>query len=179
MTQTPTIRRLSAADIADHMEALGTVLIACVEGGASVGFMPPMDHDKAAAFWSGVAEAVGRGERLVLAAETAAGIVGTVALVLAQPENQTHRADLSKMLVHPRARRNGIGQRLLQAAEDAARRAGKTLLVLDTVAGQAGDRLYTRAGWTAVGDIPDYALYPDGRMCATRIFYKPLRCSER
>ena len=89
-------------------------------------------------------------------------IVGTTQLVLDQPENQPHRADLAKMLVHRSARRQGLAERLLRAAEDTARECGKTLLVLDTVTGGDAERLYTRLGWQRVGSIPDYALWPQG-----------------
>ena len=176
MSATPTIlRSLGAAEAAAAVPALAQVLIDCVHGGASVSFMAPLAPARALAFWQGVAEAVARGERLLLVAHDGAGaIVGTVQLVLAQPDNQPHRADLAKMLVHRRARRQGIAQRLLSAAEDAARSAGKTVLVLDTVTGGDAERLYQRAGWQRVGEIPNYALMPDGALCSTTYFHKQL-----
>jgi GNAT superfamily N-acetyltransferase len=156
-----------------EIAGLSEVLIDCVEGGASVSFMLPLSRAKAEAFWRGAAASVGRGERLVLAAEdSAATIVGTVQVLLSQPENQPHRGDLAKMLVHRRARRRGVGEALLAAAECSALGAGKTLLVLDTVTGGDAERLYTRQGWQRCGEIPGYALWPDGRPCATTIFYK-------
>jgi GNAT superfamily N-acetyltransferase len=155
-----------------ELAGLSDVLIDCVEGGASVSFMLPMTRAKADAFWRGASAAAARGERLVFAAEDAAGtIVGTVQIILAQPENQPHRADLAKMLVHRRARRRGLGAALLTAAEEGARRAGKTLLVLDTASDDA-ERLYARYGWQRCGEIPSYALWPDGRPCATTFFFK-------
>jgi GNAT superfamily N-acetyltransferase len=157
----------------DELHALARVLIDCVEGGASVSFMHPLPLAKAVAFWRGVADDVARGARALLVAEDAAGIVGTVQLVLAQPENQPHRADLSKMLVHRRARRHGLGAALMHAAEETARACGKSLLVLDTASGDA-ERLYARMGWTAVGTVPDYALWPHGGLCATTFFYRRL-----
>lgn len=151
---------------------LSTVLIDCVEGGASVSFMLPMTLAKAEGFWRNVAASVARGERIVLAAEDATGaIVGTVTVVLQQPENQPHRGDVSKMLVHRSARRRGVGAALLTAAERQAQAAGKTLLVLDTASDEAS-RLYVRHGWQYCGVIPDYALLPDGPPCATTIYYK-------
>jgi GNAT superfamily N-acetyltransferase len=163
-------------NIGDHeIQGLSDVLIDCVEGGASVSFMLPMSRPKAIAFWRTIAASVARGERLVLAAEDDAGvIVGTVQVILAQPENQPHRGDLAKMLVHRRARRHGIGAALLAAAERSALSAGKTLLVLDTASGDA-ERLYARQGWQRCGQIPNYALWPDGSPCATTIFFKFLR----
>jgi GNAT superfamily N-acetyltransferase len=169
------IRRLQA--IGDReIQELSDVLIDCVEGGASVSFMFPMSRAKAEVFWRNMSASVARGERVVLAAEDAAGtIVGTVTVIWAQPENQPHRGDLAKMLVHRRARRQGIGAALLVAAERSALSAGKTLLVLDTVTGSDGERLYARHGWQRCGEIPNYALWPDGRPCATTIFFKFLR----
>lgn len=158
-----------------EIRGLSDVLIDCVEGGASVSFMSPMSRDKAEAYWRGVSTSVARGERLLFAAEDGDGaIVGTVQVVLTQPENQPHRGDLAKMLVHRRARRRGIGAALLVAAERRALDAGKTLLVLDTASGDA-ERLYARLGWQRCGEIPNYALNPDGSPCATTIFFKFLR----
>jgi GNAT superfamily N-acetyltransferase len=176
MTDGVAVRRLKAADAPAAVPALAELLIDCVEGGASVSFMHPMTVEKATCFWRMVAEGVTRGERAVLVAEDDEGrIVGTVQLVLALPENQPHRADVAKMLVHRRARRRGIAQRLLDAAEEAAREEGKTLLVLDAVTDGDAARLYARGGWQRVGDIPDYALMPDGAFCSTTVFYKDLR----
>jgi GNAT superfamily N-acetyltransferase len=149
------------------------VLLDCVEGGASVSFMQPMGRERALAFWRDVAAGVERGERALLVAEDAQGVVGTVQLVLAQPENQPHRADVAKMLVHRRARRLGLGEQLMHAAEDIARESGKTLLVLDTASADA-ERLYARAGWVRCGVIPGFALLPQGGLCDTTIFYRRL-----
>jgi GNAT superfamily N-acetyltransferase len=167
------IRRLQQID-AEQRHALAELLIDCVEGGASVSFMHPLAPERALAFWHGVAEGVARGERALLVAEDADGIAGTVQLVLAQPENQPHRADLAKMLVHRRARRLGLGEALMRAAEAVALDCGKTLLVLDTVDGSDAERLYRRLGWQSCGVIPGYALWPQGGLCATHVFYRPL-----
>jgi GNAT superfamily N-acetyltransferase len=157
----------------NEIRALSDVLIDCVEGGASVSFMLPLSRTKAAEFWRGVAASVVRGERLLLVAEDQVGIVGTVQIIWAQPENQPHRADLAKMLVHRRARRQGIGAGLLRAAERAAFDAGKNLLVLDTASGDA-ERLYARRGWQRCGVIPGFALLPGGGLCDTTVFYRAL-----
>ena len=174
MNKTITIRSLSPKEAAGQIEALSRVLIDCVEGGASVSFMLPMTQDKADRFWTGVAEGVTAGERLLLVAEEGGEIVGTVQVVLSQPENQPHRADISKMLVHRKARKRGVGAALMRAAEDAARKAGKTVLVLDTVTGSDGERLYSRLGWERVGIIPNYALWPQGGLCSTTYFHKQI-----
>ena len=105
---------------------------------------------------------------------TRPGIVGTVQLLLAQPENQPHRADLAKMIVHRRARRRGIGAALMMAAEEVARECGKTLLVLDTWTGSDAERLYARLGWIRVGEIPGYALMARGGLRGTTVYYREL-----
>ena len=165
------IRRVEFASASD-LRGLCDVLIDCVLGGASVSFMLPMTQDKAEMFWRTSIENAAQGGRIILAATDDMGIAGTVTVLLSQPENQPHRGDIAKMLVHRRARRNGLGAMLLAAAEEAARDAGKSLLVLDTVTGGDAERLYSRAQWQRCGVIPDYALWPDGRRCATTVFYK-------
>ena len=165
------LRQLGDRDI----QQLSDVLIDCVEGGASVSFMLPIARTTAVTFWQGVASQVTRGERiLVVAEETGGGIVGTVQVIFAQAENQPHRADVAKMLVHRRARRHGVGAALLAAAENAAREAGKSLLVLDTASGDA-ERLYARLGWQRCGVVPNYALLPGGGFCDTTLFFRALR----
>lgn len=167
------VRRLNAVTEV-QAQALADVLIDCVEGGASVSFMLPLTRERAVAFWQKVADDVARGSRILVVAEDAQGICGTVQLVLDLPENQPHRADLCKMLVHRRCRKQGLGASLLAAAEQAAREAGRTLLVLDAVSGADGARLYERGGWVRVGEIPNYALYPAGGFCPTTYYYKDL-----
>ena len=147
------IRRVPALGDGD-IEGLVSVLMDCVEGGASVGFMEPLTRDRAAAFWRRVAQGVATGERALIVAEDGLGVCGTVQLVLGLPENQPHRADLMKMLVHRRARRRGLGEALMRAAEATARECGRTLLVLDAVTDGDAARLYERLGWVRVGDIP-------------------------
>ncbi len=175
MTEDVTVRRVGADEAAGCIDALADVLIDCVEGGASVSFMLPLPRAKALAFWRGVADGVARAERVLLVAEDQHGrIVGTVQLVTSQPDNQPHRADVAKMLVHRDARRRGVAQRLMAAVEEAARDEARTVLVLDTVTGGDAERLYARAGWQRVGEVPRYALMPSGEACATTYFYKHL-----
>ncbi len=167
------IRRLSTVTDS-HIGELAALLIDSVNGGASVSFMSPLSASKAGAFWRGVAGSVMRGERaLLVAQESAGGIVGAVQLILDQPENQPHRADVSKMLVLRRARRQGLGAALMRAVENLARECGKSLLVLDTASGDA-ERLYVRLGWRRCGVIPGYALLPQGGLCDTTVFYRTL-----
>ncbi len=176
MSEPHIVRRVEPSEVNGIVDALADVLLDCVEGGASVSFMWPLPRERALAFWRGVAAGVKAGERLLLVGVDGASgrIDGTVQLVLAQPDNQPHRADLAKMLVHRRARRRGLAQAMLAEAERAARAEGKTVLVLDTVTGGDAERLYGRCGWQRVGEIPNYALMPDGRPCATTYFHRQL-----
>jgi len=166
------IQRLYTLDDA-QIDELAEVVIDCVEGGASVNFMHPLTRERALSFWRGVARAVTAGERALLVHADAHGLCGTVQLVLAQPENQPHRADLSKMLVHRRARRKGVGAALLRAAEATARECKRTLLVLDTASPDA-ERLYERHGWVRFGVVPGYALWPTGGLCDATFYYRDL-----
>ena len=170
ITPSWSLRRLHSVDDV-QIDELVDVLIDCVEGGASVGFMQPLTRDRAAAFWRRVAQGVAAGQRALLVAEDARGVCGTVQLVLDQFENQPHRADLAKMLVHRRVRRQGLGAALLRAAEDMARECGKTLLVLDAVTDGDAARLYERLGWVRAGEIPGYALFPRCGLCGTTYYY--------
>ena len=168
----PSIRRVQTLDPGTR-QGLADLLRDAVDGGASVSFMAPLAPGRALAFWAGIGEAVARGERALLVAEDAQGVCGTVQLVLDQPENQPHRADLSKLLVHRRARRQGLGEALMRATEPLARACGKDLLVLDTATDSAM-RLYERLGWIRCGEIPGYALEPRGARCATVLYYRSL-----
>jgi len=168
------IRRLGAAEVRARLDGLAAVLVDCVDGGASVGYMAPFSHEEARGVYDAYAEEVEHGRRLLLAAFSDGTLVGTVQVVFAPHPNQPHRADVARMLVHRSARRRGIGRRLMEHAEREALAEGKTLLVLDTVTGDDAERLYEQLGWTRVGVIPGYALYPDGRPCDTTVFWKAL-----
>ncbi len=141
------VRTLDASDMPRYADALSDILIDCVQGGASVSFMQDLTRTRAEAFWYGVAERVGAGATDLLIAEIDGEAIGTVQLCRAGADNQPHRADIAKMLVHRRARRRGVGAALMRAVEDRARSRGLTLLVLDTVTGGNGERLYARMGW--------------------------------
>ena len=166
------VRRLDSTEMRDRLDGLAAVLADCVEGGASVSFMAPFSHADARAAFEAWATEVESGRRLLIAAFAGDEVVGTVQVVFAPPPNQPHRADIAKLLVHREARRRGVAQLLMERAEAEARAEGRTLLVLDTVTRDDAERLYTRLGWTRVGVIPNYALYPDGRPCDTTVFWK-------
>lgn len=166
------IRLLDESETRARMGELADVLADCVAGGASLGFMAPYGSADALPFWDGVAASVGEGATLLFAAERAGRIVGTVQVGIRQMPNQPHRADVKKLLVMESERGRGLARALMTAAEAEAARHGKTLLVLDTATGSPAETVYERLGWQRAGVIPDYALYPDGRFCATTLFYK-------
>jgi GNAT superfamily N-acetyltransferase len=168
------VRRLAGAGLRTQLDALAEVLADCVAGGASVSYLEPFSVSDARAAFEEWAAEVDAGKRLILAAFDDAHLVGTVQVILTVPPNQPHRAEIAKMLVHRAARRRGIAALLMEQAEVEARAEGKSLLVLDTVTGDAAERLYARLGWSRVGVIPGYALYPDGRPCDTTVFYKSI-----
>ena len=168
------IRRLAGSELHAALDGLAAVLHDCVAGGASVSYLAPFSHEQARSVFEDFAAEAEQGRRLILAAFANGEVVGTVQVILALPPNQPHRAEIAKLLVHRSARKRGIAQLLMERAEAEARAEGKTLLVLDTVTGDSAERLYERLGWTRVGVIPGYALYPDRRPCDTTIFWKAL-----
>jgi GNAT superfamily N-acetyltransferase len=168
------IRRVPPAEVREHLDGLAHVLHDCVAGGASVGYMAPFSPEQARSAFKGFVAEAEEGRRLLLAAFLDGKLLGTVQVILALPPNQPHRGEIAKLLVHSSARGRGIARTLMEAAEAEARAEGRTLLVLDAVTGGDAARLYDRMGWTTVGVIPGYALYPDGRPCDTTVFYKSL-----
>ncbi|WP_084602488.1 GNAT family N-acetyltransferase [Rubritepida flocculans] len=166
------VEALDAAAAASAERRLSEILIACVEAGASVSFLRPLAKERARAFWKKVSAEVAQNHALLLAAWCDGALVGTVQLQLDMPENQSHRADVAKLLVDPAHRRKGVGEALMRRAEQAAHRLGRRLLVLDTRKGDAAERLYTRLGWRRAGEIPGFALDETGAPHATVFFWK-------
>jgi GNAT superfamily N-acetyltransferase len=177
MTAPATIRRLDADDLGARLEALGAILSACVHGGASVNFVVPFTPRDGAAWWERrILPGVAAGTVVLLAAFEDGDPVATVALNMDTPPNQRHRADVTKLLVHPGARRRGIARALMTAIEAEARERGLSLLTLDTVSGSDAERLYAGLGWQTAGVIPDYAVDPLGgpRRDPSTFMYKRL-----
>ena len=168
------IRSLAPDEVERHLDDLAEVLSDCVAGGAGVNFLLPFPPSEALKWWQAVMPAVRSGERIVLVALDGAQVVGTVQLMPAPQPNQPHRADISKMLVHSRARRQGLGEALMRAAEVEALARGRTLLTLDTVSDSAAERLYARLGWHSAGRIPGYALNPLGGPDSATFMWKAL-----
>lgn len=164
-------RQLVGAELESRLSALAAIMASCVDCGASIGFLRPMDMKLAQEFWRGVAQSEARGERLVFGAFDDEKLLGSVQLVLAQMPNQPHRADISKLIVEPAARRQGLARGLMEMAEASAAKIGRRLLTLDTATEDAAS-LYRALGYQFSGRIPDYALSPDGVLEATEIYYK-------
>jgi GNAT superfamily N-acetyltransferase len=179
MMNQATIRVVDADEVPNLAQALAEVLVDCIAGGASVSFTAPLEKSRAVQFWMNVADGIKRGERILLVAEAHGRIMGTVQIVVGQPENQPHRADVAKLLVHRDFRRHGVGSKLMAQVDIVAAAAARTLLVLDTETGSDAERLYSRSGWTRAGVIPDYAFKPYGGLAATTYFYKRLSPSGR
>ncbi len=165
------IERLSAPASEADLGALADLLVDAVASGAAVSFLR-LTHEEAVAWWRTLLRADGP---IVLVARDADGIAGSVQVHPSWAPNQPHRADVAKLIVHRRARRQGLGRQLMAAAESEAAAAGCTLLVLDSKRGDGGERLYRELGWTAVGVIPRYALDTDGvTLHDTVVFFKEL-----
>ncbi|OCC06105.1 GCN5 family acetyltransferase [Labrys sp. WJW] len=154
--------------------ALAEILIDCVEGEASIGFMLPLAREEAEAFWRGVATRVAEGSTLLHVAYLDGQPVGTVLLSPENRANQPHRADVQKLMVHRRGRNLGIAGALMAALEESARAEGRIVLCLDTATGSSAERLYQNLGWQKAGVIPRYALWPQGGYCDTTLFWKDL-----
>ncbi|MFA6267726.1 MAG: GNAT family N-acetyltransferase [Pseudolabrys sp.] len=166
------IREIDAAEAKARLEELGAILLDAVAQGASVNFLAGFTQAEAEEFWRGQIPGVADGGRHLLVADDGTTLVGTVVLTKAPQPNQPHRADIGKMLVLASLRRQGLGRRLLDAVEALARAQGRTLLMLDTHTGSAGEKLYRNCGWTEYGVVPGHALTPDGTPAHTTFFYK-------
>jgi GNAT superfamily N-acetyltransferase len=163
-----------AAEAAERqVGGLAEVLLDCVAGGASVGFMADVTAAEAADFWRAMIAEVRAGRTHLFAAFDDGRPIGTVLLQPCWKPNQPHRADVAKLLVRRDARRGGAASRLMDALEARARALGRTLLTLDT-ASSAAEALYQGRGYVRAGEIPDYALMPDGAFCTTVLYYKRL-----
>jgi GNAT superfamily N-acetyltransferase len=168
------VERLGVTELHARVEDLADLLVDTVDGGASIGFLAPLERARALAWWKERVAGVAAGQLAVWAAGDGGRTLGTVSLAFPDKPNSRHRAELVKLMVHRKARGRGLGRTLLTTAESAAAATGITLLHLDTETGSLAERLYDTAGWTRVGAIPDYAASPDGVLRPTSIYYKRL-----
>ncbi|PWS39171.1 GNAT family N-acetyltransferase [Falsiroseomonas bella] len=175
------IEDLDAEAATAALPMLAAILRACVEGGASVNFVLPFTQQDSEAWWRrAVLPGLAARDRRLLVARDGTKILGTVQLAFAPQPNQAHRADVTKLLVHPEGRRRGVGRALMLRLEDLAREEGRSLLVLDTVEGSAAQRLYESLGWTLLGVVPRFALSTDRtRLEGSAFFWKELDVPHR
>jgi len=170
----PTVSILSPTEAENKIPRLADLLFDAVESGASVGFVPPFALKDALNYWRAVIPALREGNRILLAASDGNGLAGAVQLALETRSNGKHRAEVTKLLVHRRSRRQGLGKALMTEAEAAARRLGRTLLFLDTKKGSDAEHLFSKVGYIRAGEIPGYARSIDGTLHTTVFFYRYL-----
>ncbi|MCC6392395.1 MAG: GNAT family N-acetyltransferase [Bryobacterales bacterium] len=168
------IRRMTADDVMENISGLCALLSDAVDSGASIGFLPPLDPIEALAYWDSVRLAVHDGSCILLAAFEGAELAGSVQLDLCMRANGSHRAEVTKLMVHRAARRKGLGTALMAAVEEAARAAGRSLLVLDTRKGDPSEAVYRGTGYQVAGEIPNYARSANGELRPTVLFYKQI-----
>lgn len=169
------VEALDAAAYLDAIDGLAALLVDAVDSGAGVNFMAGVSVEHTREWWTTRIEDVASGMVVPIVARDGDRIVGSTVLLYAWNPNSPHRGEISKVLVHSSARRQGLGRRLMAAAEARARDDGRWLLVLDTVTGSDADTFYRSLGWQEVGIIPDFALQPDGSLTPTTVFYKDVR----
>jgi GNAT superfamily N-acetyltransferase len=164
----------SVGEAEADLDGLADVILDCIDGGASVGFLYGVTREDLKAFWRDTLAAVETGAAMLFVARDDEKLVGTVLLHPVPKPNQPHRADVSKLIVSSRARRRGVATRLMDALEAHALSLGRTLLTLDTETGSGAEQFYQRRGYVRVGDIPNYCLGNDGGPSGTTIYYKQL-----
>jgi GNAT superfamily N-acetyltransferase len=174
MTKPIAIRALDAVEAEARLGELADILVDAVAHGSSVNFMAGFSHDDGRAFWRGQLPGIAGGEKILFVGDDGERLVATVLLMFAPQPNAPHRAEIGKMLVHSSMQRQGLGRRLLAAAEQATRQSGRTLLLLDTATGSAGERLYRKCGWTELGTMQGHSFTPDGQLAPATFFYKAL-----
>jgi acetyltransferase len=173
------IRRLEAADAEARLEELALLLRDGVQGGASIGFLLPLEQAEITAYWQSVVAALRARHRLLLAAFEGDTLIGSVQLGLEPRANGRHRAEVMKLMVLRAQRRRGAGRALMRALLQAARACGRTLLLLDVRTGDPAELLYRALGFVKLGEVPDHARSPDGRLAATSFYYLDLRDPSR
>ena len=169
-----TINPINTNQLTTILPSLSELLLDAVDGGASIGFLLPMSADVAENYWREVQFVVAKETVILLVAYQNEQLVGTVQLALITKPNGSHRAEVQKLLVHRKARRQGVGRALMQAIEQVAQTHSRSLLVLDTRLGDPSEQLYRQIGYSRLGVIPDYARSTNGRLDDCVFFYKNL-----
>ena len=166
-----TISAWDAECTAQRSDELGKLLCDAVNGGASLGFLPPLDRDHAWAYWVDVSRSVAKGSVHLLVAEHGGELIGAVQLQEAGGANASHRAEVAKLMVRSLFRQRGHGRQLMLAVQALARTRGRTTLVLDTRAGDRSERLFQALGWVKSGEVPQYARGADAALHAASLYH--------
>ncbi|WP_299902011.1 GNAT family N-acetyltransferase [uncultured Ruegeria sp.] len=170
------ISRLTDLDFSAAVDDLAEILHACVHDGASIGFVLPFTLDDARRYWlQNVQPGLKSGALEVFVTHDNRSIQGTVQLIPAIMPNQPHRADVAKLLVHPNARRRGLGRALMEALLQRTKELERTMLVLDTRSTDPSRMLYLDLGFQIAGEIPNYCRNPfENKLEPTTYMYKEL-----
>jgi GNAT superfamily N-acetyltransferase len=170
------VQALDVTAYEDAIDGLAELLVDAVDHGAGVNFMAGVTADETRAWWEARRDGVSDGSVVpVVAFDDDGRVVGSTVLLYAWNPNSPHRGEISKVIVHSSARRQGLGRQLMDAAEARSLADGRWLLTLDTVTGSDADTFYRSLGWHEVGVVPDFALMPDGTLTPTTYFWKDLR----
>ena len=170
------LKQLTAANFSQYLSQLAALLVDGVQSGASISFIQPFDLPQATDFWQNkVLPAVTVNDTQLIIALQAGQVVGSVQLQLAMPPNQAHRSEIAKLVVDSKCRRQGVGRLLMKKAIELAKQQHKSLITLDTRSGDPSQRLYQSLGFIVAGEIPQFALDPDGsKLAGTTYMYKLL-----
>ncbi|MFN2746877.1 GNAT family N-acetyltransferase [Bacillus sp. z60-18] len=157
-----------------YMDQLANLLVQVVNDGASIGFLPPLDHEQALSYWKTVLSP----DVILLIAKQNGEIAGSVQVALCTKQNGRHRAEICKLMTAPSFRRQGVARALMQKAIERVKQDGRSLLVLDTREGDPSNLLYASLGFHEAGRIPGYAESADGKLDATVFYFRCLTKGE-
>jgi GNAT superfamily N-acetyltransferase len=174
----PTVRVVASTELEELLPALVELLRESVDGGASLGFLPPLTHQEARRYWLSLATELRAVSRLLFAAYVADRLVGSGQLALPRWTNARHRAEVQKLLVGAAHRGHGIGRTLVQAMHGSAWQRGRSLLLLNARRGDPAETFYKRLGYQEVGVIPGYTVGAAGETYDNVAMYRLLRPEE-
>jgi ribosomal protein S18 acetylase RimI-like enzyme len=170
------IQQIAPNEIDFYLDGLVETLQQTVAADGAVGFVMPLSQEDAAAFWlSNIKSALQSGDRMMFVAVEEGRLAGTGQLIVGMPNNQPHRVEISKLMVHPSFRRRGVARQIMSALEGLAAKMGRTLITLDTRTGDSAEPLYASLGYKTAGIIPNYAKNAVGDdFHATTYMYKQI-----
>lgn len=160
--------------ISSLMGQLQLLLTDCIESGASVGFLTPVNLQEVTSYWASVERDLKSVSRRLFIAIDDDVIIGAVQLSLCSKANGLHRGEVEKLMVKTSSRGQGVSKKLMSSMELAAAETGLSLLVLDTRLGDVASSLYRSIGYTEAGQIPQFARSSNGELETTVYFFKLL-----